>query len=85
MDTKTTFGSLVAEQILQGAEVVIISDNKNSNSAVFWYNREEKAFYAFSRSFGVMKRTDYSISRFIGHINDMYAENAQIIIRGRDF
>lgn len=64
-----------------GSEIVIISSDPGSNSAVFWTDRAG-VIYSFTRSFGTMKRTDLTISSLKEHFEQMEKENALIFVRG---
>lgn len=68
------------EAIKHGKEIVIISSEEKCYSCIFWMN--DGIFYSFTRSFGVMKRTDMTGKRFTDHIKNMLSENAKIYIRG---
>ena len=63
-----------------GKEIVIISAEKNFNSAIFW--KKDGTYYCFTRAFGVMKRSDLNDEMVGSHLSGMEKESAQITIRG---
>lgn len=64
-----------------GSELVIISSDPGSNSAIFWMDNNGTIF-SFTRAFGTMKRTDLNLTDLEMHLKNMKAENAHIFIRG---
>jgi len=64
----------------RGAEIVIVSGNIGDDSTVFWMT--DCVLYSFSRSFGVMERTDMSIDRLKEHLRNMRNEGTSIFVRG---
>lgn len=63
-----------------GKEIVIISAEKELNSAIFW--KKSGTYFCFTREFGVMRRTDLDDEKVSCHLAEMLKESAQIIIRG---
>lgn len=63
----------------QGREIVVVSDDENYNSGVFWSDGID--IFSFSVSFGTMKRSDIDFSRLENHLSDMEKEGS-VFIRG---
>lgn len=63
-----------------GSEIVVISADKNTNSAVFYMKRGK--LYTWSREIGTIERTDRTLEEINTHLNFMLTENAQVIVRG---
>lgn len=67
-----------------GAEVVVISSDREYNSAIFWIN-DDGNIVTFSRHLGILERDvfdGFTLSDFEKHIQNMKEENALIYIRG---
>lgn len=69
------------EALLEGSELVVISNDPDYNSAVFWMDSDGTIF-SFSRAFGVMKRTDMTIDILTAHLDSMEEEGSMIFARG---
>lgn len=76
METKN-----LIKHLKNGSEIVIISDDPDTNSAIFWTDRAG-VIYSFTREFGVMERSDLTFDRLEKHLKNMDAENAHIFFRG---
>lgn len=63
-----------------GSEIVIVSNDKNSNSSVFYLD-SDGIICTFSRFFGLMRRTDITIEQAIEHFQNMEKE-CKVFIRG---
>lgn len=63
-----------------GSEVVIVANDKNSNSSVF-YLGHDGSLYTFSRLFGIVKRSDITIEQAIEHFRSMESD-CKVFIRG---
>ena len=63
-----------------GSEIVVISADKNTNSAVFYMKHGK--LYTWSREIGTIERTDRTLEEINTHLNFMLTENAQVIVRG---
>lgn len=64
-----------------GHEIVIVSADENSDSAIFFMNGSGKLF-SFNRSIGCIERTDRTLAEIQEHFENMEHENAHIFIRG---
>lgn len=68
-----------------GSEIVIVSSDKDTNSAIFWQG-ENGNIFSFSLYYGIMERKpeELSIEKLIEHLQNMEKENAFIFVRGYD-
>lgn len=70
------------EKVLKaGREIVVVSADKNDDSAIFFCDRSGSLF-SFSRNMGLLKRTDRSISEIAEHIEKMNDNYNHVFIRG---
>jgi len=69
------------EALQDGREIVIISKDERSDSAIFYADRAGN-IYSFNRSLGDMKRPDMTPERLEKHITQMFNEGATIFLRG---
>lgn len=76
METKN-----LIKHLKNGSEIIIISDDPDTNSAIFWTDRAG-VIYSFTRAFGTIERTDLTISSLKEHFEQMEKENALIFVRG---
>ena len=68
-----------------GKEIVIVSSDENSNSAIFYNSSDNKTLYTFSLHFGLFPREygkDVNVENLVKHFETMEKENALIFIRG---
>lgn len=63
-----------------GSEIVIISNDKNCNSSIFFLDSDGN-LCSFSRFFGTMKRSDITIEQAIEHFQNMESD-CKVFIRG---
>lgn len=69
------------EALNSGKEIVIVAENENYLSAIFWKTVAGK-IRSFNTEFGIIECNYMDDSAFIEHINLMIDENAIIFIRG---
>lgn len=69
------------EALNKGSEVVIVNDNPDFFSAIFWKDREG-SYSSFSKAIGESKRPDFNDDRFLEHIAELETEGVRIFIRG---
>lgn len=76
-------GKEMLTALKQGREIVIVSNDENANSAIFYMSRNG-VVYVFSRAFEIIKHgaTGQDYNRLVDHFNNMIDEGANIYIRG---
>ena len=68
-----------------GKEIVIVSSDEKSNSAVFYNSSDNKTLYTFSLHFGLFPREygkEVTEKALIKHFETMEKENSFLFIRG---
>ena len=63
-----------------GSEIVIVANNKSSNSSIFFLDSDGN-LCCFSRFFGTMKRSDITIEQAIEHFQSMESD-CKVFVRG---
>ena len=76
---KEKFINDTIQAMKDGSEVVIISNDFQCDSAIFWIN--DGVLFSFCREFGVMERTDMNMDRFKNHLRRMIEESS-VFVRG---
>lgn len=69
------------DALRQGKEIVIVSADPGSNSAIFWLNSND-IICSFNTVFGIMVRPDLTLDRLQKHLENMRTEHAYIYVRG---
>lgn len=76
--------SKYAQALLNGSEIVIVANDANCNSAIFWLSSDKTKFMTFSTYLGIFPRTfgkDITWEDIEAHFENC-AEDCTIFIRG---
>jgi hypothetical protein len=69
------------EALKRGSEIVVVSNDPNTNSAIFYMDTRSGKLYTFSKFWGVMERTDLTAEGLVNHLKSMETES-RIFVRG---
>jgi hypothetical protein len=76
---KEKFINDTIQAMKDGSEVVIISNDFQYDSSIFWIN--DGVLFSFCRGLGVMERTDMNMDGFKNHLRRMIEESS-VFVRG---
>ena len=69
------------KELKAGKEIVVISNDKHADSAIFFINWQGKLM-SWSRSIGLAERTDLTFERLGKHLYKYATTEGQVFVRG---